>query len=293
MKVSSSMMSTSVAISAASSRPDSSTRLRSVGTSTSRICAASSSEKPSSATSRKACRGRGVIWPSRCSAGRFGPSPASDLAFSVDRIPDLGEQPVERHPRRSWRSRHVRVGDQRLQGRGHIGVARMPGCRSGRAHSGAETADAGVTACEVDTEPLPFGDPKLPARTPPAMHVPKKVPSPGNHTALAGVGDPKRGHARVGASGNAAMGAWTKMKHGKPVNLNRRSRSGQAGIRTIRWTRRRHHQKGRGTAWAATSKPRSASSCGPLRRRRQSSRPRPFRRSAAPARATRTRGTRE
>ena len=46
MNVSSSMISTSVAISAASSRPASSTRFRSAVTSQSRMCAASSSEKP-------------------------------------------------------------------------------------------------------------------------------------------------------------------------------------------------------------------------------------------------------
>ena len=48
----------------------------------SRIAAASSSEKPSSATSRNAWRGSGVMWPSRCSTGIFGSVAGSDFAFT-------------------------------------------------------------------------------------------------------------------------------------------------------------------------------------------------------------------
>ena len=76
------MIRTSVAISAASSRPDCSTKPRTDLTSVSRIAAASSSEKPSSATSRKAWRGSGVIWPSLCSTGICGSVDGSDLEFT-------------------------------------------------------------------------------------------------------------------------------------------------------------------------------------------------------------------
>ncbi|OIQ68995.1 hypothetical protein GALL_494080 [mine drainage metagenome] len=69
IKVSSSMMSTSVAISAAISRPAISARLRVSATSVPRMNATSSSEKPSSDNSRKAWRGSGVIFESRRSGG--------------------------------------------------------------------------------------------------------------------------------------------------------------------------------------------------------------------------------
>ena len=69
MKVSSSMISTSVAISAAISRPAASASLRVSAISMSRMKATSSSEKPSSDSSRKACRGSGVMFESRRSDG--------------------------------------------------------------------------------------------------------------------------------------------------------------------------------------------------------------------------------
>ena len=69
MKVSSSMISTSVAISAAISRPAVSASLRVSATSMPRMQATSSSEKPSSDSSRKACRGSGVMFDSRRSDG--------------------------------------------------------------------------------------------------------------------------------------------------------------------------------------------------------------------------------
>ena len=69
MKVSSSMISTSVAISAAISRPAASASLRVSAMSVLRIKATSSSEKPSSDSSRKACRGNGVMFESRRSDG--------------------------------------------------------------------------------------------------------------------------------------------------------------------------------------------------------------------------------
>ena len=69
MKVSSSMISTSVAISAAISRPAVSASLRVSATSVARMNATSSSENPSSDSSRKAWRGNGVIFESRRSEG--------------------------------------------------------------------------------------------------------------------------------------------------------------------------------------------------------------------------------
>ncbi len=74
---SSSMIMMSVTMSAASSRPASSTSDRTSSSVTSRTRAHPSSEKLSRDVSRKACRGNGVIWPRRASAGR---SPATPSA---------------------------------------------------------------------------------------------------------------------------------------------------------------------------------------------------------------------
>ncbi len=82
INVSSSMIRTSVAISAASSRPDSSTRSRNVGASTSSTLAASSSDMPSKATSRNAWRGFGGIC-ARCRSTGWARVAVVDLPFSA------------------------------------------------------------------------------------------------------------------------------------------------------------------------------------------------------------------
>ena len=127
MKVSSSIMSTSVAISAASSRPNSSTNARSFTTSISRMWAASGSENPSSATRRKACRGRGVIWASFCSPGSDG-FRGYIRAHSRKPSSRFGKETVERN---AWSARVLddgTVGDQRLKGRCHIRSRLTLGC---------------------------------------------------------------------------------------------------------------------------------------------------------------------
>ncbi len=94
MKVSSSMISTSVAISAAISRPAASASLRVSATSVPRMKATSSSEKPSSDSSKKAWRGNGVIFDSRRSDGSGRVAHVRDIV-ERNRIPDLGEQPEQ------------------------------------------------------------------------------------------------------------------------------------------------------------------------------------------------------
>jgi len=131
MKVSSSMMSTSVAISGRhfpSRNVGGAAGLGHVGRENERD---SSSEKPSSDSSRKAWRGNGVIFESRRSGGQ---RQGGDVAIIVDRdrIPDLGKQ-----PKRPARGPCSFVGrDKSEQGFKHgadIGVARRLISGQGRA----------------------------------------------------------------------------------------------------------------------------------------------------------------
>ncbi len=90
MKVSSSMIRTSVAISAAISRPAASVSLRASAISVPRMKATSSSEKPSSDSSRKACRGSGVMLDSRLLRRQRHRRHVGVVVVHRHRIPDLG-----------------------------------------------------------------------------------------------------------------------------------------------------------------------------------------------------------
>ena len=122
MKVSSSMISTSVAISAAISRPAASASLRVSATSVPRMKATSSSEKPSSDSSRNAWRGSGVMFDSRRSDG-IGSGRDIGVVVERHRIPDLGEQPEQSGARSMLLVEQRRVLQQGLQHGRHIGVA--------------------------------------------------------------------------------------------------------------------------------------------------------------------------
>ena len=143
MKVSSSMMSTSVAISAASSRPDCSTKPR--------------TDRHIGLEDRGGVLLREALQRDQQEglAGQRGDvaKPLLDrhlgigrrLGFGVhiDGIPDFGEQMVQRHARRAGLRDHAWIGNQGFQRRWSHRRPRTAGCRSGRAHSGAGTADAG------------------------------------------------------------------------------------------------------------------------------------------------------
>ena len=122
MKVSSSMISTSVAISAASSRPDSSTSERSVGDvdieNLRGVLLGEAFQRDQQERLARQGREAGEPLSAGMSAvdGRL-------LAVERDRIPDLGEQPIERDPRAAGLVDDRRIRDQGLQGGAHIGVA--------------------------------------------------------------------------------------------------------------------------------------------------------------------------
>ncbi len=84
--------------------------------------ATSSSEKPSSDSSRNAWRGSGVMLDSRRSDGS-GSVATSLLSLTDDRIPDLGEQPEQAGARAMALVEQRAVLQQGLQHGGHIGVA--------------------------------------------------------------------------------------------------------------------------------------------------------------------------
>ncbi len=120
---SSSMMRTSVATCAAISRPARSISSSTLATSTSRICAASAGEKPSTAQSRNACRGRGVIDSSLRSTGVAGARRALRLEVDVNRVPQPDKGAIERDARIEGAVERLRILDQHFEGRRHIGVA--------------------------------------------------------------------------------------------------------------------------------------------------------------------------
>ena len=169
MKVSSSMIRTSVAISAASSRPDSSTRLRSVGRSTlqdlRRVLLGEAFQRHQQEGLPRARGELGEV----LSGGRLGCRAGVGLAVHGDRIPDLGEQAIERHPLdcRS-NSRDFGSGDQGFQRGGHIGVAGglAAGQRAGIAAQKRQMLNYGLRGRHGTPSPSTATQ-KLMARTPP------------------------------------------------------------------------------------------------------------------------------
>ena len=160
MKVSSSMMRTSVAISAASSRPDSSTSARSVGQ-----VAVENFRGVFFGEAFERHQQKGLTRPRR-DLGEMLVRRQDDLsgfrlAVHRDRIPDLREQAVQADARIGAGRQNLRAGNQGIPRWRRHRRRRKPGCRSERGHSGASDGRCWSTACEVDTYTLPFHGPEV------------------------------------------------------------------------------------------------------------------------------------
>ena len=157
MKVSSSMMRTSVAISAASSRPDSSTRARNVGHFDSEnvggvlLREAFQRHQQEGLAGLRRDLAKPLLDRLLRRAARLG------ALVDPDRIPDFREKLVERGPRPVGPVQDAGILESAPQGRPPHRHRPNADCRSGRAHSGAETADAGQQLEMSTLYTLPIG----------------------------------------------------------------------------------------------------------------------------------------
>ena len=207
------MIRTSVAISAASSRPDSSTRPRSVGRSQLEdLGGVLLGEALQRHQQEGLPRPRGDL--GEVLLGRQMASLASGLAVHRDRIPDLGEQAIEGDPRIAARFQHFRAGDQGFQGGGHIGVAGglAAGQRAGITAQKRQMLELRLVRSTRNT--LPFhGYPRLLAKTPPGKKSSKNSSRSRNQSSRPRVGDGRRGEAAdLDESGTWRMGDSDEMK---------------------------------------------------------------------------------
>ncbi len=152
MKVSSSMIRTSVAISAAISRPAVSVNVRVSAMSMLRMNATSSSEKPSSDSSRNACRGSGVMFDS-LPLRRQRQRRHVRVVVERNRVPDLGEQLEQPGARAMPFVQQRTILQQSIPAwRPHRHRPR-PGFRSAHGHSAATAADVQQRAV-IGTSPF-------------------------------------------------------------------------------------------------------------------------------------------
>ena len=226
--------------------------------------AASSSDSPSSATSRKAWRGIGAIWARWRSTGWLCAG-CADLAVERDRIPDFGEQPIERDAGRG-------AGFQQRSGPGPAPPAspphrrrRRPGCRRAPARSGEDREDA-EQLLEMSTKippepmqsPAPRGaTPRYPLNLSPSQRAALEKSSTFRGTILPGRGFAETADGEPAPGGdNQGHGIWDR----NDERAKARGATETDGSRGAHETRSRMPSR---PSSAAKCRRGSASSCAP------------------------------